>query len=170
MSDCINPTRPSEGMDLNPLFTGCTSFRPAATGGELKLFEQAGVKLVHGWLVDPSSPEYRVLSRTEDYDSSVNLLVEADHLTKGQFMVAEDAPTASSSWRAATWWRRAPPSSSSPTPRAPAPRSFSAASTSWRSIETYHFRRVNRRFEDVTELRLVYEDLTTPPYSSGALC
>ncbi|KAI0833858.1 hypothetical protein BC628DRAFT_1345803 [Trametes gibbosa] len=79
-----------KGMDLNPLFTGSTLFRPAGQGGELKLFEQAGIKLAHGWLVDPSSPEHDVLSRTEDYDSSVNLLVEADHVTKGHLVVAED--------------------------------------------------------------------------------
>ncbi|KAI0667950.1 hypothetical protein C8Q78DRAFT_1071657 [Trametes maxima] len=80
-----------KGMDLNPLFTGSTLFRPAGSGGELKLFEQAGIKLVHGWLVDPSSAEHGVLSRTEDYDSSVNLLVEADHVTKGQLVVADDS-------------------------------------------------------------------------------
>ncbi|KAI0656419.1 hypothetical protein C8Q70DRAFT_1011494 [Cubamyces menziesii] len=79
-----------KGMDLNPLFTGSGLFRPAGSGGELKLFEQAGIKLVHGWLVDPSSPEYEVLSRTEDYDSSVNLLVEADHATKGNLVVSDD--------------------------------------------------------------------------------
>ena len=77
-------------MDLNPLFTGSGLFRPAGSGGELKLLEQAGIKLVHGWLVDPSSPEYDVLSRTEDYDSSVNLLVEADHATKGNLVVSDD--------------------------------------------------------------------------------
>ena len=85
------------GMDLNPLFTGSTSFRPAGAGGELKLFEQAGIKLVHGWLADPSSPEFKVLSRVEDYDSAMNLLVEADYLTKGQLVVAEDAPGPSDS-------------------------------------------------------------------------
>ncbi|KAI9067720.1 Sodium/sulfate symporter [Trametes sanguinea] len=82
-----------KGMDLNPLFTGSSLFRPAGAGGELQLFEQAGIKLVHGWLVDPSSPEYEVLSRTQDYDSSVNLLVEADYATKGNLVVADD-PTA----------------------------------------------------------------------------
>ena len=80
----------TEGMDLNPLFTGSTSFRPAGeAGGELKLFEQAGVRLAHGWLVDPSSPEYAVVARMQDYDTAVNLLVEADYLTKGHFVVAE---------------------------------------------------------------------------------
>ncbi|TCD60335.1 hypothetical protein EIP91_010344 [Steccherinum ochraceum] len=77
------------GMDLNPLFTGATLFRPAgSTGGELKLFSQANIKLVHGWLVDPESPEYPALERTKDYDSSVNLIVEADHVAKGKLVVA----------------------------------------------------------------------------------
>ncbi|KDQ58992.1 hypothetical protein JAAARDRAFT_175655 [Jaapia argillacea MUCL 33604] len=83
----------TKGMDLNPLFTGATSFRPAGSGGELKLFEQAGIKLVHGWLVDPDSLEYKVLSKTEDYDTSVNLLVEADHLSKGQLVMSDEETT-----------------------------------------------------------------------------
>lgn len=78
-------------MDLNPVFTDFARFRPAGAGGELKLFEQAGIKLVHGWLVDPHSPEFPVVSRLKDYDTSVNLIVEADHVTKGQFVVAEDS-------------------------------------------------------------------------------
>lgn len=77
-------------MDLNPLFTGATLFRPAgASGGELKLFEQANIKLVHGWLVDPDSPEHPALSRTKDYDSSVNLIVQADHVSNGKLVVAD---------------------------------------------------------------------------------
>ena len=56
-------------MDLNPLFTGISSFRPAGLGGELKLFELCNVALVHGWLADPSTPEYPVLARAEDYDT-----------------------------------------------------------------------------------------------------
>ncbi|KAI0346250.1 hypothetical protein BDW22DRAFT_1405162 [Trametopsis cervina] len=89
-----------KGMDLNPLFTGVTAFRPAASGGELKLFEHAGIKLVHGWLVDPSSPEHTVVSKVEDYDTAVNLLAEADHLSKGQF-VPDEGPSTSSSEQAA---------------------------------------------------------------------
>ncbi|KAH9948595.1 hypothetical protein B0H21DRAFT_733212 [Amylocystis lapponica] len=79
-----------KGMDLNPLFTGIKSFRPAGAGGELKLFEQAGIELMHGWLVDPDSPEHRVLSQTEDYDTTVNLLVEADHLTRGRLVTSDE--------------------------------------------------------------------------------
>lgn len=78
-------------MDLNPLFTGATSFRPAGSGGELKLFEQAGIRLVHGWLVDPDSPEASVLAKTQDYDSAVNLIADADHTAKGQLVLSRDA-------------------------------------------------------------------------------
>ncbi|KAI5121209.1 hypothetical protein M0805_007219 [Coniferiporia weirii] len=81
-----------KGMDLNPLFTSPTAFRPAGDDGALKLFEQARIQLVHGWLVDPGSAEYTVLSSTEDYDTSVNLIVEADIVAKGQFVVDESIP------------------------------------------------------------------------------
>lgn len=58
--------------------------------GALELFTHAGIKLVHGWLVDPESPEYETIKRLEDYDSAVNLIVEADVLTQGQLVVSED--------------------------------------------------------------------------------
>jgi len=70
-------------MDLNPVFTSSTMFRPATTGGELALFASVGIALVHGWLVDPESPEYAAVSRVKDYDSAMNLIVEADVLTRG---------------------------------------------------------------------------------------
>ncbi|TFK34546.1 hypothetical protein BDQ12DRAFT_636239 [Crucibulum laeve] len=81
-----------KGLDLNPLFTAATSFRPAGTGGgELKLFEQVGIPLIHGWLVDPASPEAAVMQNIEDYDTGVNLIAEADHLTNGRLVVNENA-------------------------------------------------------------------------------
>lgn len=80
-------------MDLNPLFTGATAFHPAGDGGALKLFEHAGIKLVHGWLSDPESPEHQILSRTRDYDTSVTLIAEADHLTKGRLLAPEHTHT-----------------------------------------------------------------------------
>jgi ubiquitin carboxyl-terminal hydrolase MINDY-1/2 len=86
-------------MDLNPLFTGATSFRPRGDGGELKLFEQAGIKLVHGWLVDPESPESVAVSKTEDYDSALNLIADADHISKGLFLLTDD-PASSNSTQA----------------------------------------------------------------------
>lgn len=84
----------TEGMDLNPLFTSATSFQPASIhegGGELKLFSQAGIQLVHGWIVDPNSPEAPIISKVKDYDTAVALIAEADHLTNGQFVVDENA-------------------------------------------------------------------------------
>jgi hypothetical protein len=73
-------------MDLNPVFTSPTAFRPATTGGELALFASAGIALVHGWLVDSDSPEHAAVSRVQDYDSAVNLIVEADVLTRGMLV------------------------------------------------------------------------------------
>jgi hypothetical protein len=82
-------------LDLNPLFTGINSFRPAGLGGELKLFDLAGIKLVHGWLADPDSPEYAALSTTEDYDTSIDAIVTADTATSGQLVYAEGNEDAS---------------------------------------------------------------------------
>lgn len=79
-------------MDLNPLFTSPLAFRPYGDAGALKLFEQADIVLVHGWLADPSSPEYNVVIAAEDYDSSVNLIVDADTVTRGQLVVDESDP------------------------------------------------------------------------------
>ncbi|KAJ7841548.1 hypothetical protein B0H13DRAFT_2099686 [Mycena leptocephala] len=83
-----------KGMDLNPLFTGATSFRPAGDGGALKLFQQAGIPLVHGWLVDPESPDAApILSRAQDYDTAVTYIVDADYTAKGQ-LVTDDSSDA----------------------------------------------------------------------------
>jgi ubiquitin carboxyl-terminal hydrolase MINDY-1/2 len=60
------------------------SFRPSGDGAALKLFEQTNIKLFHGWLCDPDSTEYAAIKDTQDYDSSIDLVVEADSLTKGQ--------------------------------------------------------------------------------------
>ncbi|KAG5641779.1 hypothetical protein DXG03_004255 [Asterophora parasitica] len=80
-------THLAEGLDLNPLFTWPTSFKPATetAGGELELFSHAGIDLVHGWLVDPDSPEAVAMreEQTEDYDSAVALIAEADHIAGG---------------------------------------------------------------------------------------
>jgi hypothetical protein len=70
-------------MDLNPVFTSITAFRPGTTGGELALFASVGIELVHGWLIDPESSEHAAVSRVQDYDSAMNLIVEADVLTRG---------------------------------------------------------------------------------------
>jgi MINDY deubiquitinase len=83
-----------EGMDLNPVFTSSTAFRPSGGGGgELKLFEHVGIKLVHGWLVDAGSQEAKALERAPDYDTAVGLIAEVDHLTNGKFVVDESTTT-----------------------------------------------------------------------------
>ncbi len=62
-----------KGLDVNVGFDGIGSFEPihrdgngsnGGDGGELALFEFCGVDLVHGWVVDESSPsEYNALQR-----------------------------------------------------------------------------------------------------------
>ncbi|KIY42879.1 DUF544-domain-containing protein, partial [Fistulina hepatica ATCC 64428] len=81
-----------KGMDLNPVFTGATDFRPGE-GGELKLFEQAGITLVHGWLVDADASDAKWTAKVSDYDTAVALIAEADHLTKGQLVFSEGPAT-----------------------------------------------------------------------------
>lgn len=72
---------------MNPLFTSPTAFHPATdtAGAELKLFAQAGIHLVHGWLVHPGSDEAYALEREgiKDYDSAVAFIAEADFLGGG---------------------------------------------------------------------------------------
>jgi hypothetical protein len=68
------------GMDLNPVFTSSTMFHPATTGGE---FTSAGISLMHGWLINPTSPEHTTISCMRDYNAVMNLIVEADVLTHG---------------------------------------------------------------------------------------
>ncbi|KAF5379844.1 hypothetical protein D9615_005798 [Tricholomella constricta] len=89
-----------KGLDLNPLFTSSTSFLAATqtAGGELKLFSQVGIDLVHGWLVDPDSPEARAMreEKTEDYDSAVTLIAEADHIAGGLLVPTNGSENAGS--------------------------------------------------------------------------
>jgi hypothetical protein len=64
---------------------------------EPTLFTSAGIDLVQGWLIDPESPEDTAVSRVQDYDSAMNLIVEADVLTRGMLvalltMVTEQDP------------------------------------------------------------------------------
>jgi hypothetical protein len=91
-------------MDLNPLFTSATTFRPSSlldsssgieAGGELALFLLTGIPLVHGWLVDSDSPAARAMREegAEDYDSAVELIAEADYLAGG-LLVQDDTEAA----------------------------------------------------------------------------
>ena len=58
------------------------------------LFISAGITLVHRWLVDLASSEYDV-SRAGDYDSAMNLIVEADVMTlESRLLVGDGDATA----------------------------------------------------------------------------
>lgn len=81
-----------EGMNINSVWTSSSSFKQLGEGGELKLFHLCGVELVHGWLADPSSPEYEALIKVEDYDGALNKVVAADSLTHGK-LVESDQPS-----------------------------------------------------------------------------
>ncbi|KAF8965798.1 hypothetical protein BDZ97DRAFT_1811069 [Flammula alnicola] len=145
------------GMDLNPLFTSATSFHPSSTangaGGELKLFEQVGIPLLHGWLVDPNSAEASVIQRIKDYDSAVGLIAEVDHLTNGRFVVDDAAPHLNTASGEAT----------SPT-------------REWTEEELQKVRdaTIVRRFLDATQSQLTYHGLfhlatSLPPNTPCAL-
>ena len=58
----------------------------------MKLFDQTHIELVHGWLCDPDSAEFSALLTTGDYDSSMDLIVTADSLTKGQLVSGWESP------------------------------------------------------------------------------
>lgn len=81
----VEPLCP-EGLDLNPQFTSITAFSPASDMGELDLFAQAGIQLVHGWVVDPESPEAEVMEHIRDYDTAVMLIADADYITRGRLL------------------------------------------------------------------------------------
>jgi hypothetical protein len=76
----------TKGLDLNPQFTSVTAFSPASDAGELALFAQAGIQLVHGWVVHPESPEAEVMVQIRDYDTAVTLIADADYITKGRLL------------------------------------------------------------------------------------
>ncbi|KAH0833383.1 hypothetical protein J3R83DRAFT_12484 [Lanmaoa asiatica] len=80
----------TKGLDLNPQFTSVAAFSPASDTGELALFAQAGIQLVHGWVVDPESPEAEVMAHIRDYDNAVTLIADADYITKGKLLAGDD--------------------------------------------------------------------------------
>jgi MINDY deubiquitinase len=76
---CDSPTLVlAAGMSFNPIFTSI-AFRQKA--GELAPFSTLGIPLVHGWLVDPASPEeYAAVSRVEDYYSAQDRITRLSRL------------------------------------------------------------------------------------------
>ncbi|KAF7317283.1 MINDY-DUB domain-containing protein [Mycena chlorophos] len=160
-----------KGMDLNPLFTGATSFRPSGDGadGALKLFEQAGIPLVHGWLVDPESAEAEAIrAHGQDYDTAVVFVADADHTAKGQLVVSDEdlPPVAGGSGSSGA----GPSSSSSAGP------SSGMVGSRWTPEERAKIEDalVIREFLDSTQSQLTYHGLfhlanTLPPSSLVAL-
>jgi hypothetical protein len=104
------------GMDLNPLFTGSRDFRPSGDGGALALFHHAGISLVHGWIVDPASPEYAAVAAVQDYDTAENLVAEADYLTRGRLVPESQDFAAAGSSSSPSLWTTSGPLSASLTP------------------------------------------------------
>ena len=76
------------GLDLNVGFTSTTDFKPQigpdGGGGELSLFQLAGVPLLHGWLADPQDEEtWLVVAKYGDYDTAVTQLAQTDEMARG---------------------------------------------------------------------------------------
>ena len=114
-------------MDLNPLFTSPTAFRPAGDTGALDLFARTGIALVHGWLVDPATPEHAAMTRLEDYDNAVTLIAEADHLMRGQLVRNEDADLGAHG--------EAGPSAAGPSAAGPSSQGFNLNDVDRRKVE-----------------------------------
>ncbi|KAF8838025.1 DUF544-domain-containing protein [Paxillus ammoniavirescens] len=153
----------TKGLDLNPQFTGVASFHPAGDAGELKLFEQAGIKLVHGWLVDPDSPEARMISQIRDYDNAVTLIADADHITKGKLLTNYDAYND----------RGAGPSEAGPSQPGPS-RAAPSDTYSEQDRQKIEYAVTAQQFLDTTKSQLTYHGLfqlasTTKPGSLVAL-
>ncbi|KAF9065196.1 hypothetical protein BDP27DRAFT_1450323 [Rhodocollybia butyracea] len=64
-----------EIVELNPVFTESKSF--GGPFGIPFLLGRLGIEPVHGWLVDPESPEAETVSEVEDHDSAVSLIAKA---------------------------------------------------------------------------------------------
>ncbi|CED84279.1 Uncharacterized conserved protein [Phaffia rhodozyma] len=65
------------GLSVNPSFKAVGSFSRENDAGELALFELCGVRLTHGWVVDPENArEIEILGQVDTYDAAQTLLVE----------------------------------------------------------------------------------------------
>lgn len=64
-----------EGLNVNPSFLSHSAFVPEGDGGELALFELAGVRLTHGWVVE-SEEDKEVMGRVGSWDAAQAKMVE----------------------------------------------------------------------------------------------
>jgi hypothetical protein len=62
----------NEGLNVDPHFGG--GFTP---GLEVSIFHVFGVKIVHGWVIDPETPEYASVIKYNSYEQAQSVLVEA---------------------------------------------------------------------------------------------
>lgn len=62
----------NDGLIVDPHFAGGFT-----QGPEVSLFDVFGVKLVHGWIIDPELPEYQNVIRHQSYEEAQGVLVEA---------------------------------------------------------------------------------------------
>ena len=65
----------SRGLDVNPKF--CHGVRGYEYTGNMAVFDLFGVELVHGWLLDPSDPQFD-LFKDLSYNQLVELVISAD--------------------------------------------------------------------------------------------
>lgn len=62
----------NEGLNVDPHFAG--GFTPSV---EVSVFDVFGLKIVHGWIIDPQSPEYANVIKHNSYEEAQGVLVEA---------------------------------------------------------------------------------------------
>lgn len=62
----------NDGLNIDPHFAG--GFTP---GLEVSLFDVFGVKIVHGWIIDPESAEYTHVIKHNSYEEAQGVLVQA---------------------------------------------------------------------------------------------
>lgn len=81
------------GLDVNPQFNSIFNFDSAldTAAEEVSLFGQAGVPLVHSWVIDNQDPELygALVQRTGSYDQATLRMTEADALVNGLLLTTD---------------------------------------------------------------------------------
>jgi len=79
------------GLDVNFGFTSCGSFE---TTSKMKVFDSLGIRLVHGWLVDPSSPVSKAIGNSTYNDLTLQIVTLREQNAKKETeMVPLGIPT-----------------------------------------------------------------------------
>jgi len=83
----------SQGLDVNPKFChGVTGYEYTEA---LTVFDLFGVELVHGWLLDPSDPQFEMFKNLS-YNQLVELVISADTISSSSSPPAPSSPKQSS--------------------------------------------------------------------------